>query len=339
MTYAFKKALLSGIILQFFLFFQVQAEIPPHPLKINVFSCNNGKGLQASRQILKQALSEMGHEVYEKEHDTQRGVNDPQVDLNIFFELIPSDWLSLATANWFIPNPEWYVQEMSLLDGVDLILCRTREVERIFQSLNKRTFYIGFTSRDCEKTQVNKDFFSCLHIAGGSKFKGTEAIVHAWRSNPYMPDLKLVLHFEFPFIFQKNLKWITERIETDNLRELQNTCGIHLCLSETEGFGHYLMEALSTGAVVVTTDAPPMNEFVTDPRCLVSYHSTEPMQLGIRYFADADQLRDKVLYLMSLSPDELKKIGDNNRLMYMKKTQEFYDNLKKLMREETSAGG
>ena len=33
-----------------------------HPLKINIFSNANGKGLEKSRQILKHALMELGHD-------------------------------------------------------------------------------------------------------------------------------------------------------------------------------------------------------------------------------------------------------------------------------------
>jgi hypothetical protein len=37
--------------------------------------------------------------------------------------------------------------------------------------------------------------------------------------------------------------------------------GVHLCLSSKEGFGHYLNSARASGALVVVTDHPPMNEF------------------------------------------------------------------------------
>ena len=42
-------------------------------------------------------------------------------------------------------------------------------------------------------------------------------------------------------------------IRTDaELREIQNANLFHLCPSETEGFGHYIVEALSVGAIVLT---------------------------------------------------------------------------------------
>lgn len=38
---------------------------------------------------------------------------------------------------------------------------------------------------------------------------------------------------------------------------------IHVCASEREGFGHYINEARAAGALVVSTDHPPMNELIT----------------------------------------------------------------------------
>ena len=42
-----------------------------------------------------------------------------------------------------------------------------------------------------------------------------------------------------------------------------NRCAVHLCPSSYEGFGHYINEARSVGAFIVTTNAQPMNELVT----------------------------------------------------------------------------
>lgn len=303
-------------------------------LKINIFSSQNGKGLEASRQILKTELVELGHIIYERELTEKRTNNSPHADLNIFFEIINPDWLDRAEANWFIPNPECYVQDLALLDQIDLFLCRTHEVQRIFKSMNKRTYYIGFSSNDCQYPLIEKDYRLCLHVAGGSPWKGTEAILKAWSGKDYLSHLTILIHYPLLHTTQHNVQWIMERISLPELRLLQNGCGIHLCLSETEGFGHYLMEAMSTGAVVVTTDAPPMNEFILDKRCLVPYLSKAPYRLATRYFADPDQLAKRIEDLMALPLEELKNIGNCNRANYLKYREEFCRNLKQLMLTE-----
>lgn len=322
-------------ILLCFLCFPFQAESRQREaLKINIFSSKNGKGLEVSREILKNELAEMGHIIYEREFNEKRSETSPQVDLNIFFEIIVPEWLDCATANWFIPNPECYVQDLTLLDQIDLFLCRTHEVERIFISMNKKTYYIGFSSRDCLCTLIEKDYRLCFHIAGGSPLKGTKAILKAWGGRDYLTYLTILIHDSLQHSTQQNVQWIMERISLSELRLLQNSCGIHLCPSETEGFGHYLMEAMSTGAVVITTDGPPMNEFIEDKRCLVPYLDTVPCSLATRYFVDPEQLVKGMEDLMALPVEELKKIGDLNRKNYLKKTEEFHQNLKRLILTE-----
>jgi hypothetical protein len=47
-------------------------------------------------------------------------------------------------------------------------------------------------------------------------------------------------------------------------RQLQAGSGVHICISEREGFGHYINEARAAGALVVSTDHTPMSELVQD---------------------------------------------------------------------------
>ena len=61
-----------------------------------------------------------------------------------------------------------------------------------------------------------------------------------------------------------NVTIVRQKMPLPELRRLMATTGIHVCPSACEGFGHSINEARSLGAVVVTTDAPPMNELVTD---------------------------------------------------------------------------
>jgi hypothetical protein len=68
------------------------------------------------------------------------------------------------------------------------------------------------------------------------------------------------------------------------IRNLQSRIPLHVCVSEREGFGHYLNEARAAAAVVLTTDHAPMSELVTrrtgvlvKPERVVSY---DEMALG-----------------------------------------------------------
>ncbi|MES2199111.1 MAG: hypothetical protein V4489_02965 [Chlamydiota bacterium] len=115
-------------------------------LTIHIYGEKNGKGLEKDISILKPAITKAGHDVADF---SPSYVQSKTADINIFLESLNLDQMKTATHNWFIPNPEWYLQDLALLDNIDLILCRTKEVERIFKDLGKKTYFLGFTSEDC----------------------------------------------------------------------------------------------------------------------------------------------------------------------------------------------
>lgn len=315
----------------FFLFclvcFNFNADGSSHKLKVNIF-CESRSGLARDRFILKEALE--SHGCYVRSYESGNEATPEEVDINIFIEKIHTNCLSSASRNWFIPNPEWYIQDVQLLKSVDLFLCRTRESERIFKDLKKKTFFLGFTSIDQLDESIEKDYQSCAHLAGASWQKGTLPLLEAWWRHPEFPHLTIA-RFEHRRRVPANVSWINQWLPENDFKILQNKCGIHLCLSESEGYGHYIMEAMSVGAVVIATDAPPMNEFITDERCLVPFSAWRLQHLGTNYFVNADDVEDKLKQVLSLPCEELEEIGRKNRKFYLEKRKEFKQNIKNLL--------
>ena len=102
-----------------------------------------------------------------------------------------------------------------------------------------------------------------------------------------------------------NLRLITEYLDDDALRVLQNRHAFHLCPSETEGFGHHLVEGMSVGAITLTTDAPPMNEMVAaDCGVLVASGHTGTQRLATTYFVDPISLEAGVERMLALGVEE-----------------------------------
>lgn len=325
------KTLLYALLFLFISCFSPTEGYAKTPLKVRIFSENNGYGLEADQQILKEAIEYLGHSVEIFYYRSAKYKVFPPADINIFFEKINPKWLKRAQINWFIPNPEWYYQPMKLLPRFDLILCRTKEIERIFNSLQIRTYYLGFTSKDCYVNGIPKDYSTLFHLAGASIQKGTGTILNMWENDSSLPHLILLQYPNAPSSNSKNLSVIAERVSEEDLRFLQNNCAIHLCPSETEGFGHSITEALSAEAVIVTTDAPPMNEFIKDKRCLVPYYRTSQKQLGTNYYVDPTELKNTINNLIKLPESELEAIGKENRTVYLNNKQDFYDRLDLLL--------
>ncbi|MDN2579304.1 glycosyltransferase [Aquibium sp. ELW1220] len=115
------------------------------------------------------------------------------------------------------------------------------------------------------------------------------------------------------------------------LRRLQNACGIHLCPSRAEGWGHHIVEALSVGAVVVTTDGPPMNELV-EPGCgiLVPVASSEPRHLGTCFHVDMAGLERSIETVIAMSDPAKAALGAAARRRYEEMAGGFAERVKSL---------
>lgn len=289
--------------------------------RINIISNKNGVGLSQDVEILEEELTKLGHQVAFVE---DKQLEDLQkADINILVQPLNLGAMPYAEKNYLIPNPEWCYFKPEEIAKLDMILCKTREGERIFKALNHNTVFIGFTCKDRYDSSVEKNYKSPLHLAGKSSQKGTAQLVKTWIRNPQWPQLTMIKNQNDGYPPASNINYLYGYRPFEELKTTQNKCGLHLCPSETEGFGYYIMEGLSTGAVVVATDSPPMNEFVKDKRCLVGVQKSEPMQFAVRYFVDPKKFDSTVTDLLSLSEAELKEIGTKNREFYLENDRQF----------------
>jgi glycosyltransferase involved in cell wall biosynthesis len=188
---------------------------------------------------------------------------------------------------------------------------------------------VGFTSVDRYDPQVprTRGFF---HLAGRSGAKRTQLVLDAWAHHPEWPTLTVIQH---PRVAghrpaAANIVHRIDYVDDQELRRLQNENLFHLCPSETEGFGHYLMEALSAGAVTLTTDAEPMNELVTEARgLLIPFAKTLPQRLATRYLIDEVGLEAAVERALAMTDEELALRSQAARDFYLRNDAEFRQRL------------
>ena len=128
-----------------------------------------------------------------------------------------------------------------------------------------------------------------------------------------------------------NVTLIREHLPTQALREIQNSHGVHLCPSRAEGWGHYIHEAQSCGAMVVTTDAPPMNEFVTQrDGYLVAWERKEKRKLGDLFFVRQSALEQSIADILVRHDDEKAETGRRARIRYEATAADFRLSAKEL---------
>lgn len=284
---------------------------------------NNSYGLVRESMVIEQQLKIMGHTVLKatpKERPLMsRLLRHKHADVIIFFERLFPSWYSAADEFYLVPNQERYPRrQINRLKKLDAVLTKTKHAAERFQSVGCKTIDIGFSSEDRMASQYTKDKSKFFHLAGGSTLKGTEDILDLWNKHPEWPTLTLVQKEKnAPEKVPENVELHSGYLSNEDLHKLQNECGIHLCPSRSEGWGHYIVEALSAGAVVLTTNAAPMNEHIEDSfGILVPFDRQSPRHLGINFYVDAAKLETAILDLIQIDDAEFSKKSGKARKAY-----------------------
>lgn len=88
---------------------------------------------------------------------------------------------------------------------------------------------------------------------------------------------------------------------------------------------------MSCGALVLTTDAPPMNELIDNSRgLLVGYAGRKPQSLGMNYYVDEQKLEQMIKYILTMPLNERSDLGVAARQWFMQNRLDF---AKRLSRE------
>lgn len=302
--------------------------------RINIIARTNGVGLDQDVDLIYRVLSKAGHKV---SISHSRGVsilsglfpNKNKFDANIFLERVFPRWIKKAEKNFLIPNQERFPhRQLKHLKNIDNVLCKSKHALDIF-SQYANSQLINFSSVDRSLEGIKIDYKSCFHLAGKSKLKGTKTILDLWRKHPDWPKLTLIQCKEnAPKYVPDNVRLITKYLRTDELRKEMNQHGVHLCTSQSEGWGHYIVEAMSCSAIVVTTDAPPMNEIIGPDRgMLVPFDSEEPRHLGASFSVNPLALTNIINKIVLMTDSEKIKYGQLARHWYKKNQSRFTESL------------
>lgn len=300
-------------------------------MKVQLITKDNAYGLSQDVAVLRSALVGISGDHIQVDFNdwrTPKPVAAGHYDLNVFLEEIPDiRFCPQAKRNVLVPNPEWF-WNVKHLAHVDEVWAKTHDCARIFKRYHKRVKYIGWTSGDRYLPEVPKEKIM-VHLAGASSAKGTAEVIVAMRKRP---RLRLTLASERPVPnCPPNVEQVG-RLDAEAFVLLQNRAAIHLCPSSYEGFGHYLNEARSVGAVIITTNAEPMTELVGPAFGFgaASSHVTT-QNLAVHKHVDAVSLGEMIDLAMGLELPSLLNLGLNARAAYLAGREEFLSNLKAVL--------
>ncbi|KDO34742.1 hypothetical protein SPRG_00804 [Saprolegnia parasitica CBS 223.65] len=271
-----------------------------------------------------------------------------------------------------MPNVEMFELKENEYHHADFVLCKTVDAyERLSQwyedfgnPRGTQVLYVQHTSSDPSTVArlhalshpelppiKPKDFnnITFFHAGGHSAQKSTRNVFECWRQRPHLPPIDVYsvnpdTKADFDGVFgddgpPRSVRFhYGEDIEGPVFGRLLLEASVILCPSKMEGYGHYINQARASGALVLTTNGPPMNEFVAPGAGVLIKARTmkpNPNQLLSMYGAmewdvPSDWICDAVETVLAMTPDERARSGRNGRRLYEKQLREFQANMRKL---------
>lgn len=293
-------------------------------MRIQLITKDNGVGLSHDVRVLRHAIARAYPDAEVAFVDWRSPKDGRASDVNIFLELLAREFTAMAPINIFVPNPEWYYSHLwgAILPRMSHVWAKTEDCLRIFKGLHSRTVLSGWTSEDRLDPSVIPSR-RMLHVAGASTAKGTTQVIAAMRA---LPDLRLTIvarEDRWQGTLPPNIELLLN-VPDDALRALQNECMVHLCPSSYEGFGHYINEARSVGAFIITTNASPMREMVALNGACVGYDSTGMQNLATHKHVSADALRSVIAAVMDAPTATLATVASRGREAYEAERDAFH---------------
>jgi glycosyltransferase involved in cell wall biosynthesis len=204
---------------------------------------------------------------------------------------------------------------------------------------------VGWSSADIAESEDRplQAFDRFLHVRGTSKLKQTDVVLGAWWSNRDFPMIDVLcrvtgeLEFPAPASIGGNITVHVGKVPNADLRRMQRRIGIHVLPSVAEGFGHALNEARAASSVLITTDGPPMHDFVDDgvSGFLVKVRSenVRPFNRSSAFHVTEEDLSETVRRVLRHTPDELRAMGQRARAAFLHEGDQFHAEVGRFLNE------
>lgn len=328
-------------------------------MRFAIYFSKTGFGLRKDAQILCDALTYFGYgvDIVEMPASTVRfgGVRGLLVKIlkafnvlffykavqDIFFrkkrvigihlESIFYEKLYRAEDHILIPNQEWFeISHIALLPYLKAVWVKSTFAQEIFAQYKCPVQYIAFCSilGEFDTTQVKqRDYFFAR--TGMSWYRGAHNLINIWARHPEWPLLKLVIHPSVrPLVKPDNVEFLDIFPRNDDFVRLASSSLFHIYATETEGFGHSILEAMGYGAVVLVTDAPPMNE-IANKNCAVMLEAAYSGQKSIapRFSVVPSALEEAVKKVLAMDDEAIVAITTGGRKRVLCFKHAFYNNL------------
>ena len=174
-----------------------------------------------------------------------------------------------------IPMWEWFRGTDGDWKDADLFLCPNEKAVQVLRSYGYQNSFFAPWPLDLETLpfrEITGSAKTFVHNAGlidHDDRKGTSCVVQAF-SRVNNPEIRLILRLQQESSFEPiNDRRIDLRVgNLTNPADLYKEGDVAIQPSRMEGLGFMVLEPVCCGMPVITTDAPPMNEYVSQPEML-----------------------------------------------------------------------
>jgi len=306
-------------------------------MKINIISDNRPKtGLMQDVRILAGLLHVADTQVKLVQYIQPQC---EEADINIFVEVVNPSLLSYASKNIWIPNHEQtYRTWLPYGNMMDEIWVKTREAELIFKPLTTTPIkYIGWTSIN-KQTPSRKNYYKAIVPLGKNQNREIAALFDAYRrvdrtTYSKLPILNVVSHtpIEVPETIKDSV--VLHGLLSDaDYDKLLAECGVCICLSKAEGFGHAVNEAMASGCNLILSNIPAFNELAPTEALFCNSREITPSKdcLGNLVYSDVKSLCDVLEQYVDTSFEDRRANSESVRLRYETRHKEFIKTVKEL---------
>ena len=317
-------------------------------IRVNIISSfGNHTGLSQDVALMRGILAG----VFDKEVQI-RGVphvfpHCEEAEVNIFLEVINPSLFSYARKNIWIPNLEWaYKTWEPYFHMVDEIWVKTKEAEDKLKSLNIPCKYIGWTSIDkvyAEKVNFTKAFVP----VGKNIFRNPRPILQAYMKiaqeseelyhklpTLHIPHNPKHIQIQVPSTITDKVVLIDRDMKENEYDELLKDCGLCICTSAVEGFGHAVNECMSVGMNLILSPIRPFKEDLTSGDALfanVLESIDQPDCFGTLVDVTSDSVVECLKTYITTTFKEKRAKCDMARSLYEVRHKEWISKMKELI--------
>ncbi len=248
-------------------------------MRVNIVGNHKkGTGVSQDVQILHGMIVHALGEEVQIRHIPHYWPQCPEAEVNFFIEVINPSLVKYAAKNIWIPNPEWcYKTWEPYAKLVDELWVKTHEAEKALEGWGVPIRYIGWTSID-KVFPDKKNYHKAIVPVGKNIWRNPKPVLQAYMKIKHrdpslyasLPELHVVHNPQIvplpplPEEYTSKIKLHSEFLSESEYDTLLHDCGLCICVSATEGFGHAVNEAMSAGSLLMLSPIDAFRELASE---------------------------------------------------------------------------